>query len=102
MRRPKKRIDRPNAVVYCRVSTDEQVQNLSLPVQKQRTLAYCTHEGWPVVQVFRDEGESAKTTKREEFQRMLRYCHDPANRVGYVVVNDLSRFSRNANDLLRD
>jgi DNA invertase Pin-like site-specific DNA recombinase len=30
---------------------------------------------------------------------MLRFCVSAANRVGYVVVNDLSRFSRSTNDL---
>ena len=100
MRKPKKQQERTNAVIYCRVSTEEQVTNLSLATQQQRAIAHCAHEGWPVVQVFRDEGRSAKTTQREEFQKMLRYCGDAANGVGYVVVNDLSRFSRNTNDLI--
>jgi site-specific DNA recombinase len=100
MKKRKKGIDRTNAVIYCRVSTDEQVDNLSLSTQRRRSITYCSQNGWPVKEVFQDEGRSAKTTQREEFQRMLRYCHDPANRVGYVVVHDLSRFSRNANDLL--
>jgi site-specific DNA recombinase len=98
--RRKKQIDRTNAVIYCRVSTDEQVENLSLPTQRQRSIAYYTQNGWLVKEVFQDEGKSAKTTQRQEFQRMLRYCHEPANRIGYVVVHDLSRFSRNAKDLL--
>jgi site-specific DNA recombinase len=100
MKKPKKSFDRPNAVIYCRVSTDEQVENLSLSTQQQRSITYCSQNGWPVAEVFRDEGTSAKTTQREEFQRMLLYCRDPAKRVGYVVVNDLSRFSRNTNDLI--
>jgi DNA invertase Pin-like site-specific DNA recombinase len=99
MTKSKKGFDRPNAVIYCRVSTDEQVENLSLGIQQQRSITYCSQNGWPVAEVFRDEGTSAKTTQREQFQRMLRYCANPPNRVGYVVVNDLSRFSRNANDL---
>ena len=99
MRKPKKAFDRTNAVIYCRVSTDEQVENLSLSTQQQRSITYCSQNGWPVAEVFTDEGVSAKTTQREEFQRMLRYCVNPTKRVGYVVVNDLSRFSRNTNDL---
>lgn len=100
MRRPKKHAQRPNAVVYVRVSSEEQVHNLSLDTQQQRTVAYCTRNNWPVVGVFRDEGKSAKTIQREEFQKMLRFCSDRANGVGYVVVNDLSRFSRNTADSL--
>ena len=99
MRKPTARIQRSNAVIYCRVSTDEQVENLSLSTQQSRSITYCSQNGWPVVKVFRDEGASAKSPQRDEFQRMLRYCVTSANHVGYVVVNDLSRFSRNANDL---
>jgi site-specific DNA recombinase len=94
-RRP---ILRLNAVVYCRVSTDEQVSNLSLPTQEQRCVNFCAQHGWPVTKVFREEGQSAKTTQRPVFQEMLQYCKDPGNGVGFVVVNDLSRFSRNTGD----
>ena len=101
MRKPKKKeepVERINAVTYLRVSSEEQVQNLSLGTQQQRTIAHCTQNGWPVVKEFRDEGKSAKTTDRDEFKAMIRFCSDPANAVGYVVVNDLSRFSRQAMD----
>ena len=97
--RKKQQVNRTNAVIYCRVSTEEQAQNLSIPVQEQRAVAHCAHYGWRVVKVFRDMGVSAKTIEREEFKQMLRYCSDPVNGVGFVVVNDLSRFSRNTNDL---
>lgn len=98
MRKPKPSSNKTNAVVYCRVSTEEQVENLSLGTQRQRAITYCSQNGWPVREVFQDEGKSAKTTQREEFQRMLRYCLDSKNEVGFVVVHDLSRFSRNVND----
>jgi len=86
------------AVVYCRVSTKEQTQNLSLPTQQTRCVDYCTRQGWPVERVFRDEGESAKPQNRPEFQRMLAYCKANRHRIGFVVVHDLSRFSRAVDD----
>ncbi len=98
MKKPKAHVQKNNAVIYCRVSTEEQVENLSLGTQRQRAITYCSQNGWPVKEIFQDEGKSAKTTQREEFQRMLRYCLDPTNAVGFVVVHDLSRFSRNVND----
>jgi site-specific DNA recombinase len=94
----RRQIPRLNAVIYCRVSTDEQVGNLSLPTQEQRCLSFCSQHGWPVIEVFREEGQSAKTTHRPAFQQMLQYCGDPSKGVGFVVVNDLSRFSRNTAD----
>src|SRR4051794_1157214 len=44
------------ALVYCRVSTKEQTQNLSLPTQEARCVALCNRSGWPVEKIFRDEG----------------------------------------------
>ena len=98
MKRAKRVIARTNAVIYCRVSTEEQVGNYSLTTQEQRSIGYCSQQGWPVVKIFKDEGQSAKTALRPEFQKVLEYCKDERNGVGFFVVNDLSRFSRNAAD----
>jgi site-specific DNA recombinase len=87
-----------NAVVYCRVSTKEQVQNLSLTIQQTRCVDYCTHNGWSVLRVFKDEGESAKTADRPAFRQMVAFCKVRKNEVGFVVVHDLSRFSRQMED----
>ena len=87
-----------NAVVYCRVSTKEQVQNLSLGTQQSRCVAFCTGNNWAVLKVFRDEGESAKTADRPAFQQMLAFCKAKQNAVQFVVVHDLSRFSRDMGD----
>jgi DNA invertase Pin-like site-specific DNA recombinase len=91
---------RNNAVIYIRVSTQEQVENLSLDMQDGRCREFCEKNGWNPLRVFREEGQSAKTTLRDKFQQMLRYCKDVKNAVGYIVVYDLSRFSRNMLDQL--
>ena len=57
---------------YARVSTKEQVENLSLPTQLERCREYCERAGLAVAQEFVDQGESAKTTDRREFQRKVR------------------------------
>jgi site-specific DNA recombinase len=51
-----------------------------------------------VLQVFKDSGQSARTSDRPEFQRMLAYCAANRRQIGYVVVQDLSRFARNNRD----
>lgn len=86
------------AVIYCRVSTLEQVQNLSLPTQEQACRDYCSREGYDVARVFVDRGESAKTTDRPEFQALLRFCREHKAALHAVVVYGLSRFSRNNAD----
>lgn len=86
------------AVLYCRVSTVEQVANLSLPTQEQACRDYAQREGYEVGEVFVDRGESAKTTARPEFRRLLAYCRQHAGKVQAVIVYGLSRFSRNSAD----
>lgn len=83
-------------VIYCRVSTKEQVDNLSLATQEKVCCEYCAHQGIEVAEVFIDKGESAKTVDRPEFQRLLKYCHENKGQVQYVVVYSLSRFARDA------
>ena len=53
---------------------------------------------WAVLKIFRDEGESAKTADRPAFQEMLAFCKAKQNAVHFVVVHDLSRFSRDMGD----
>jgi DNA invertase Pin-like site-specific DNA recombinase len=86
------------AVIYCRVSTKEQAENLSLPTQMKVCRAYCGQQGWEVVREFEERGESAKTTDRPEFQAMLAFCTLKKNRVKFLVCYDVSRFSRNNSD----
>ena len=86
------------AVIYARVSTKEQAQNLSLPTQKRACQDYCRRHSYQVVEVFEDAGESAKTLDRPEFQRLLDYCRRNKGSVHCVVVFNLSRFSRNTAD----
>ena len=62
------------AVIYIRVSTKEQTENLSLPTQLRACEQYCQREGYQVLERFKEEGESAKTTDRTELQKLLKYC----------------------------
>jgi len=85
------------AVVYCRVSTKDQVANLSLPTQEKACREWCAREGAEVVRVFVDAGESAKTADRPAFNEALEYCRS-GNKIGLFVVYALSRFARSSRD----
>ena len=86
------------AVIYTRVSTLEQTKNLSLEVQEQHCRKYCKDHDLEIAEVFVDRGESAKTTQRTEFLKLLRYCQQARGKIQYLVVYALSRFSRNTGD----
>lgn len=88
----------PAAVLYLRVSTEEQVSNLSLDTQEAETRALCERNGWEVAQVFREEGASAKTLERPAIQRLLAYVGRQKARIGYLVVLRVDRLSRNRDD----
>lgn len=86
------------AVIYCRVSTVEQTENLSLPTQEEACRNYCARQGWEVDRVFVERGESAKTADRPELQALLGYCRKRRRAVQYLVVYNLSRFARDKYD----
>ncbi len=82
------------AVIYARVSTEEQVSNLSLDVQVRVCEEYCARQGWAVNRVYREEGESARTADRTELQNLLKDLRQRPGLVEFVVVYDTSRFAR--------
>ena len=86
------------AVIYIRVSTKEQTENLSLPTQLRACEEYCRREGYEILERFKEEGESAKTTDRSELQRLLAYCRTNKGKVHFVVVFNLTRFARDKYD----
>ena len=55
---------------------------------------YCRREGYEVLERFKEEGESAKTTDLTELQNLLKYCRSHKGKVDFVVVYNLTRFAR--------
>ena len=86
------------AVIYCRVSSKDQVANFSLETQEKACGDYCKKHGSAVDKVFIEEGESAKTANRTEFQKMLAYCRENKGRVKWVVVYSVSRLPAAVHD----
>jgi len=86
------------AVIYVRVSTKEQTENLSLPTQVRACEEYCRRQAYEILERFREEGESAKTTDRTELQKLLKYCRAHKGKVHFVVVYNLTRFAREKYD----
>ncbi len=84
------------AIVYIRVSTSEQVENTSLSNQERACRAWCQREGYEVIGVFRDEGESAKTKDRPGLLRALEATRK--GKADAFVVWKIDRLSRNQSD----
>ena len=87
--------------IYTRVSTSMQVNGCSLDAQRDKLRKYAEYEDMEIAGEYSDEGFSGKNIQgRHEFQRMLQDIQDCKDGVEYVLVFKLSRFGRNAADVL--
>ena len=62
-----------NGVIYCRVSTKEQVEKYSLKYQEKECRLYAERNDISIINCFIDRGESAKTVLRTELQNLLTF-----------------------------
>ncbi len=89
------------AVLYLRVSTEEQVENYSLETQAEICKREADRRGLEIAQVFREEGRSAKTMKdRPALIQLLEFCRRHKREVNSVIVYRLDRISRQTADYL--
>ena len=87
--------------IYTRVSTTMQVDGYSLDAQKEKLERYAEFQNMEIVNEYSDEGKSGKSVEgRPEFQRMLDNIENGTDEVQFVLVFKLSRFGRNAADVL--
>ncbi len=86
---------------YTRVSTASQVDGYSLDAQKEKLKRYADYEDMIIVDEYKDEGKSGKNTEgRPDFKQMLKDIKDGKHKIDFVLVFKLSRFGRNAADVL--
>ena len=90
----------PNALIYCRVSSQEQVSNFSLEDQEIECRRLADRQGLTVTEVYVEEGESAKTIARTQLQRLLRDCAKPKVPIAAVIVYSIDRLSRDTVDFM--
>ncbi|MSS13798.1 recombinase family protein [Porcincola intestinalis] len=87
--------------LYMRVSTSMQVEGYSLEAQKERLTKYADFQHMEIVREYCDAGRSGKNISgRPEFTQMLQDVADDRDSVDYILVFKLSRFGRNAADVL--
>lgn len=87
-------------VLYPRVSTEMQVDGYSLEGQKTMLTRFADREEMVIVDTYEDAGKSGKSIEgRPAFQKMLRDIEEGLD-IDYVLVYKLSRFGRNAADIL--
>ena len=93
--------EKTKVYIYTRVSTTMQIDGYSLDAQKARMKAYAEFNDYQIVGEYEDAGKSGKSIEgRASFCRMMEDIKSGKDGVSYVLVFKLSRFGRNAADVL--
>lgn len=82
------------AIIYARVSTDDQMETgFSLQEQSHRLRQHCQREGYVEIHEFREHC-SAKNFNRPEFQRLLQMVKSKEIVADTLFITKIDRFSR--------
>jgi len=87
---------KPKAVVPVRVSTRKQAILGDQEIQLKKCKTYADKMGWEV-EVFYIT-ESGRKQDREDFEKVIEYCINPQNGVDYLLIFNISRFTRLGSD----
>jgi DNA invertase Pin-like site-specific DNA recombinase len=87
-------MDKKRAILYTRVSTEEQEQGASLRYQEEQLRQYCEKKDWEVVACYTDN-ESGRTFDRKSYVALLDYIKKNKSKVDYILVTRSDRFARN-------
>jgi site-specific DNA recombinase len=86
--------------IYTRVSTEMQADGYSLDAQKEKLKKYAQYQEMVIVDEYSDAGSGKNIADRYDFSRMLSDIKAEKDKIDFVLVFKLSRFGRNAADVL--
>lgn len=93
--------EKTKVYIYTRVSTSMQIEGYSLEAQKTRMKAFAMYNDYEIAGEYEDAGKSGKSIEgRTQFNRMMEDIKSGKDGVSFVLVFKLSRFGRNAADVL--
>ncbi len=89
-----------NAIIYCRVSTEEQAEEgYSLDAQEKFCRKFAEANSYRIVEVFRDEGKTGTNIRRQGLQDTLAKCQEDES-IKAVLVQETDRLARKTVDHL--
>lgn len=93
--------EKTKVYIYTRVSTAMQMDGYSLDAQKTKMKAFCEYNDYEIAGEYEDAGKSGKSIDgRVAFNQMMEDIKTGKDEVSFVLVFKLSRFGRNAADVL--
>jgi site-specific DNA recombinase len=87
-----------NAIIYCRVSSKEQIEGTSLESQQAACREYAQSKNIEVLKAFIEQGESAKFADRTQLVELIDFCRRNKGTVDALLVWKVDRFARNVAD----
>lgn len=79
---------------YMRVSTEEQVDNMSFTTQENAIREYAKQNNLEIVEIFHDDGFTSQNARRPELQRMLANLSNRKSDVKNLIVYNMRRLTR--------
>jgi site-specific DNA recombinase len=89
-----------NAVIYTRVSSKDQMDNLSLETQLKGCNGFSKKLNYDVKGHFGGTYESAMSDERKEFVKMITFVKKSKEKISYIIVYSLDRFSRTGDNAI--
>jgi DNA invertase Pin-like site-specific DNA recombinase len=87
-----------NGVIYCRVSSKEQIEGTSLESQEAACREYARQHSIKVLKTFVERGESAKFADRTQLIELIDFCRESKDKIQSLLVWKVDRFARNVGD----
>jgi site-specific DNA recombinase len=88
------RISGVNSICYSRVSSKEQELGYSLETQKKAIQQFAEKNNLKIIEYFGGTYESAKNDERKHFKMMLDFARKSKEKISYILVYSVDRFSR--------
>ena len=89
-----------NAVIYTRVSSKIQLDNLSLETQLKGCTEFAKRFGYNICGQFGGTYESAQSDERKELVRMMNFAKKTKEKISIILVYSLERFSRTGDNAI--
>src|SRR5713101_1916871 len=87
-----------NGIIYCRVSSKEQIEGTSLESQELACGEYARAQNIKILKIFVERGESAKFADRTQLIELIDFCKARTSQVQVLLVWKIDRFARNVGD----
>lgn len=102
IRKGGEKLKKKKCYIYTRVSTAAQTEGYSLDAQKERIRQFAEYKDLEIAGEYCDAGKSGHSIKgRPSFMEMLDDITSEKDGISFVLVYKLSRFGRNAADVLK-